>query len=58
MKSLCRLFSITFALTGFALGGCGGEENKVIIHTQTYELTEQEQANRTRAEKMLAEQRQ
>jgi hypothetical protein len=43
---------LVFASLG--LSGCGSKETTV-VEPETYELTEQEQANRERAEKMNAE---
>jgi hypothetical protein len=44
-------------LAASALAGCGGSE-PTVVEPETYELSEQEQANRERAQKALAEQRQ
>ncbi|MCA9136963.1 MAG: hypothetical protein KDB00_09390 [Planctomycetales bacterium] len=51
----CMLFYL--AATSMLVAGCGTSETTV-IQPQTYELNEQEQANRERAEKALAEQQQ
>lgn len=50
---------LLFLLTGMTslIAGCGSSE-PAVIQPQNYELNEQEQANRERAEKALAAQRQ
>ena len=58
MNSCLKMLSIASALASFSIMGCGEEENTVIEPTVIYELTEQEQANRDRADKLLMEQRQ
>ncbi|MEM9368965.1 MAG: hypothetical protein AAGD07_23490 [Planctomycetota bacterium] len=53
-----RILFLLLSVLGATLPGCGGGGNEVIEPGEGYQLTEQEQANRERAEKLLAEQRQ
>jgi hypothetical protein len=52
-----RIFVLLSATTVASIVGCGPGK-PTVIQPRTYELTEQEQANRERAERALAQQRQ
>ncbi|WP_372895254.1 hypothetical protein [Stieleria sp.] len=52
-----RILCFPFILASVTLAGCGSSE-PTVIQPQTYQMSEQEQANRERAAKALAEQRQ
>ena len=52
-----KLAGLLFVLLLSTAVGCGSSE-PTVIEPVNYELTEQEQSNRERAEKALAEQRQ
>ncbi len=52
-----RIPVLFFILALTVLAGCGSSE-PTVIEPETYQMSEQEQANRQRADRALAEQRQ
>ena len=54
---ICQAVSL-FAIVGICLAsGCGSDQPRVIEPMETYELTDQEQQNRARANAANAEER-
>ena len=55
----CHVVCLLAVLSTCVSLGCGSSDGPTVIQpTETYELTDQEQQNRERAKKALAEQRQ
>lgn len=57
LNAMHRISFLPFILATVTLVGCGSGE-PTVIQPQTYQMSEQEQANRERAATALAEQRQ